>query len=275
MDEAKRIDEILQAFRDHLRKEGASASEAPKQQTLIARLINALPYLERLKNAHVNVGQAEIAAEALLAQPPQIELAEKIVVELERRINIYRSTFQSVLHGRSPVSQLLLGIACNVSLLIIAFVVLLILTRTGVVGTFEPITAWVVVGGALGGIISLLVRIHDFAVVARWSPEADPKVLFFTGLLKPVVGLVFALFIWTAFSSGLLSLNLQIAATNPAALYFALSFLAGFSERFVPDLANRVSLRTPEQTIAEPKNEIARDKEGAAKEAKPLTRNSE
>lgn len=278
MDEAnlpKRIDAILQAFRDHLRKEKASASDAQQQQALTARLINALPYLERLKNARVNIGQAEVAAESLLAQPPQIEFAEKIVMELERRIKIYRSTFLSVLHGRSPVSQLLLGIACNVLLLIITLVALLLLTKTGAVGNFEPIIAWVVVGGALGGITSLLVRLHDFAVIARWSPEADPKVLFFTGLLKPVVGLVFALFSWSAFSSGLLSLNLQIAATNPAPLYFALSFLAGFSERFVPDLANRVSLRTPGWAIVKPQNETKSDEKNAPTADKSSVRNSE
>ncbi|MEK6300672.1 MAG: hypothetical protein AABO41_08130 [Acidobacteriota bacterium] len=244
MDEANlsdRIDNILQAFRDRLREEGPCATKTQEQQELVAQLINALPYLERLKGARVNVGQAEVAAAALLAQEPQIELAKKIIEELARRIKIYQSTFQSVLHGRSPVSQLLLGIVVHLLLLAAILLGLAILRRGGILEGFEPITVWVLVGGALGGITSLLVRLHDFAIIARWSAEADPKVLFFTGMLKPVVGTVLALFIWSAFSSGLLSLNLQIAATNSTLLYFALSFLAGFSERFAPDLANRAS----------------------------------
>jgi hypothetical protein len=242
MDEAHlsdRIDNILQAFRNRLREEGPSSTRTEEQQQLIAQLINELPYLERLKGARVNVGQAEVAAAALLAQEPQIELAQKIVQDLERRIKIYQSTFQSVLHGRSPISQLLLGIVVHLLLLAAILFALAILRRAGTLDGFEPITVWVLVGGALGGITSLLVRLHDFAILDRWSVEADPKVLFFTGMLKPVVGIVLALFIWSAFSSGLLSLNLQIAATNTRLFYFALSFLAGFSERFAPDLANR------------------------------------
>lgn len=240
-DLSKRIDEVLQEIRGHLLKGGASAAN-DQQQKLVARLTNALPYLERLKNAPVNVGQAEVAAAALFSQQPQIELAESIIGDLERRRDIYKSTFRSLWEGRSQVGQLLLGIASHVLLLAIGLAAALTLAGEGFLGGLGPITVWVLVGGSLGGVTSLLVRLHDFAVAARWSPESDPRVLFFTGLLKPVVGLIFALFIWSAFSSGLVSLNLDNAATNPTLLYFALSFIAGFSERFAPDLANRAPL---------------------------------
>lgn len=142
----------------------------------------------------------------------------------------------SIWEGRSVAAQLLLGVACHVLLFI-----LLIMSFPRISGLFsniEPALIWVFVGGALGGITSLLVRLHDFAVMAPWAPETDPKILFFTGLLKPVIGILFALFVWSAFNSGLLSLNLPTAVQHTSHFYCALSFIAGFSERFASDLAN-------------------------------------
>jgi hypothetical protein len=52
-------------------------------------------------------------------------------------------------------------------------------------------TVWVLVGGALGGLTSLIARLHDFAVMER---EPGGR-LFFTELPKPVPGIVLALVI--------------------------------------------------------------------------------
>ncbi len=234
-DIAKRIDAILKLFQDSLR-EGQSPATSNEGQTtsLAGRLINALPYLERLKNSSINIGQAEIAAAALLAKDPQEELAEAIVVDLERRIKIYRSTFRSIFAGRSPVTQLLAGIGFHVLLLTAA---LWILSHRKMF-PIDVIALYVALGGSLGGVTSLLVRLNDFAVIARWSPEADPKALFFTGALKPLVSIVFALFVWSAIKSHLVTFN-PVLTTDEPFFYFALSFIAGFSERFAPDLANR------------------------------------
>jgi hypothetical protein len=228
-----RIEAVLERIRERLAADEGASSLSEDQQDLAGRLVKTLAYLPRLKNAQVNVGQVEIAVDALLRSEPQLKLAKLIVEDLEHRIAIYKSVVWSVLEGRSPVAQMLLGVVSHVLVLAVVVTILLFLLA-------DKSWLWVAIGGAVGGITSLLVRLYDFAVVARWSPEADPKVLFFTGLLKPAIGLVFTLFVWTVFRSGIVELKL-VQSTDLASGIFALAFAAGFSERFAPDLANRVA----------------------------------
>jgi hypothetical protein len=100
----------------------------------------------------------------------------------------------------------------------------------------------VVIGGALGSSISVIVRAQNFVKERR----AEPLSLFFTGLLKPIVGIAFAIFIFAALESGLVSVGNR-EQTNRTYLYLAIAFIAGFSERFVQDI-----LVKTEQTIIPP-----------------------
>jgi len=97
----------------------------------------------------------------------------------------------------------------------------------------------VVIGGALGSSISVIIRAQNVVRERR----AEPISLFFTGLLKPIVGIAFAIFIFAALESGLVSLGNR-EQTNRTYLYLAIAFVAGFSERFVQDI-----LVKTEQTI--------------------------
>jgi hypothetical protein len=87
--------------------------------------------------------------------------------------------------------------------------------------------------------LGLLVRVHDFAILERWAPETDPRLLFYTGFLKPTVGIVFAFFVWTALKAEIFSLPAVNQSAELQLVAFALAFIAGFSERLAPDLANR------------------------------------
>lgn len=88
--------------------------------------------------------------------------------------------------------------------------------------------------GGLGSIISIFVRVPHMSEDFR---AADTEVPFFVGLLKPMVGIAFAAFVFVAIEGGLLPLSID--TTNRAAFYMAISFVAGFSERFVPDIINK------------------------------------
>src|SRR5688572_22065542 len=60
----------------------------PAAQQLLGQLAATLSYLPRLKNAEINVGQAELAPRALLSVNPETEFVQTIVEDLERRVAI-------------------------------------------------------------------------------------------------------------------------------------------------------------------------------------------
>jgi hypothetical protein len=92
--------------------------------------------------------------------------------------------------------------------------------------------------GAVGGGTSLLARLGEIAALSRWSSEGDPLQLFYTGLLKPVVGIVGGLFAYAAVSTGLVTIHVPGPEGSADVFYSALAFLAGFSERFAKDLTD-------------------------------------
>jgi hypothetical protein len=233
-DLAGRIAMLLEQIGTRL--EGPEPLARPVQQCL-GRLSAVLPYLPRLKNAEINVAQAELAVRALLSRNPEADLATAIVDDLVRRKGIYDSTFRSIVYGRTPATFVLLGILSHA----VALVPLILgLARVFPCGAGAGPVCWVplAAAGAVGGATSLLTRLNQLAALSRWSSEGDPLQLFYTGLLKPVVGIVAGLFAYAAFSSGLITVHVPGQGASPDVFYTALAFLAGFSERFARDLTD-------------------------------------
>ena len=209
---------------------------SPAAQHCLGRLSTVLPYLPRLKNAEVNVAQAELAVRSLLSQKPEEHLAKAIVDDLVRRKQVYDSAFRSILYGRTPATFVLLGVAAHAVILAPAIYGL---SRLFPCEASAGSVCWeqLAVAGAVGGATSLLTRLNKIAALSRWSSEGDPLQLFYTGLLKPLVGIVAGLFAYAVFSTGLITVHLPGDAA-PLVFYAALAFLAGFSERFLKDLTS-------------------------------------
>jgi len=91
----------------------------------------------------------------------------------------------------------------------------------------------VVVMGAIGSMVSILVRIDYFARVK--DPHLNTFVL--TGFFKPLIGMTFALFVYLVLSSNIIPLEINI--THPHYFYAAISFVSGFSERIARDLISK------------------------------------
>jgi hypothetical protein len=100
----------------------------------------------------------------------------------------------------------------------------------------------------LGGITSIAIRLLEFSS----SSSIDPFAAFWTVVLKPVIGAVFAIFIYGALASGLISFGFlpptDFGITGDGQWHLTLKghyilwvmcFLAGFSERFAWDFISR------------------------------------
>lgn len=101
--------------------------------------------------------------------------------------------------------------------------------------------------GTLGGVVSILTRIEQFDNPKTQKYE-DDFLPIFIGMIKPVLGGSFAFFIFLLLNSGVSPIEIKGKGTNTYFYGFlALAFIAGFSERFVPDLISQV-----EKTYAPP-----------------------
>jgi hypothetical protein len=111
----------------------------------------------------------------------------------------------------------------------------------------------------IGGVISIATRLQEFSRVR----DLDPFAMFWTALLKPLIGVVLSFFILATLSGGVISFSfLSTEAigdfTKPMppdtlkAMYvlWMFGFLAGFSERFAWDFVNRA-----EGTVSGSKNQ--------------------
>jgi hypothetical protein len=102
----------------------------------------------------------------------------------------------------------------------------------------------VVAAAFIGGIVSIATRLGEFAKVR----DMDPFSMFWTAMLKPLIGVALSLFLLATLAGGIISFGFLDASSMmsrteeiPKALYvlFALGFLMGFSERFAWDFVDR------------------------------------
>jgi len=206
----------------------------PSIQKKLAALANLLPQLEKANEAILN-SQAQIAADALLSPEPNVDLAEGVTKRLGERLKARTSFFYSAIRQGTPAVKVVLGLGVLLYIVLpLAVAISPFFSRYDLVfGISIKMLGLVAFSGALGSIVSIMVRLHQFSSVQT----PDPAILFFTGLFKPIVGTAFALFIFAALNAGLI----PVAISPDKAQYFfaALSFVAGFSERFAQDVVSK------------------------------------
>ncbi|AVQ73670.1 hypothetical protein MTo_00228 [Microcystis aeruginosa NIES-1211] len=101
--------------------------------------------------------------------------------------------------------------------------------------------------GTLGGAVSLLTRLQDFDNPKNQKYD-DDLLPFLIGLTKPILGGSFAFFILLILNSNISPLEIRGGTGNKGNdtyLYglLTMAFVAGFSERLIPDLINQVEKR--------------------------------
>lgn len=233
----------------------------------------ALQRAERIRSENLYIAgaydQLTFIVDCLLAAKPLLILArdERLNLQLEiyRREGLINRTLARMSSG-SPVGFLL-------SALFIAFILWFVVI-TGITGLrylvqaykdtypalahlvfiFMDPRAFAVITSAafIGGILSIATRLNEFSRVR----DLDPFAMFWTAMLKPLIGVILSVFILAALEGDVVSfaflkdplttlstIPLTAPLTDSAlkVLYvlWVLGFLAGFSERFAWDFVGR------------------------------------
>jgi hypothetical protein len=185
----------------------------PNLQKELARAARMLPRL-RLPSNQDLIDEVEIGIDALMSDPPSLELAKRTNAGVARDLQ---------LRAYTPATRMMVGVA--VLSYFFAFGWLL----AG--GTLLDLDVRNLVGpavfGWLGSVASMVTRINKFKNVP------NPITV---GATRPILGSAFGIFTYLLLTSGVISL----AGTPSGQFYLAIAFIAGFSERFVPDLISQV-----------------------------------
>jgi hypothetical protein len=210
----------------------------------------------------------ELALSAISNSSRNIVFAQHIMWHIESSLGTSTAVRPiRWLRNNSPPANVMLGLLCHFALS--ALLALLILAMTNMYlelsraylewsgaaiipeGVYQPaprssLAGWltspvastlliVVLSAISGSIISIMARINAFttAITVR------PLVLFLTGLLKPVIGIGSAVFIYAVLNTGFIPL--EIPADKTIAAWAAIAFVAGFSERLAPDVVGKLA----------------------------------
>jgi len=168
----------------------------------------------------------------LMLDEPNLKMAS----EIRKNITyLARANWcQKKLHAAAPEGRAFYGLAVTtlVLLLVMAVVNIFVANGTGGLNQQENYIMTVILAGGLGSVVSILVRLQDF------SQMNNTSVLFFTGCVRPLIGIGFAIFIYGLLESRMLPVNYMDCKSKYFA-YLSISFLAGFSERLGTSIASK------------------------------------
>jgi hypothetical protein len=146
--------------------------------------------------------------------------------------------------GDSPVYAMLVGVVSSAVIWAVAFGATLAISAFWMEHTganyIMPIdeTKPLVFAAFIGSLVSLLSRVDEFANLYIF----DPFLVFLNAFLKPLIGTAVALTIYAIFKSGVVQVSgitLAVSGDGYRYIFWALGFLAGFSERLASDLIAR------------------------------------
>jgi hypothetical protein len=188
------------------------------------------------------VREAGTAVSALLSEQPELVFARALRVETENELlrhnGLVKRTLIRLTDG-SPLLTVCLGAFGALVLGLATHLAWYALQGFGPVKAlvpFDPVQSSAVASAAfLGGLVSILSRLKSFSRLG----DFDHVFLFTNALFKPFIGVIFGLFAYAFWLSGLLPLDPKLIASVSAHQLWVVGFLAGFSERFTQDLISR------------------------------------
>lgn len=216
---------------------------------------------QKIHSRNIPVDQAndrlQFTVDSLLSDPPRLVLARDERLRLQ--VEIY--------HNAGIIGRMMAALSSgsSVGLVLIALIFSLGIWSTLVFG-LDIMLKWldadqklhsvffmngetflIIASGALvGGVVSIATRLHEFSRVR----DLDPFAMFWTALLKPLIGVVLSVFIFAAWAGGVINFGFianpdfegrtfQELPGNTLYVLWAIGFLSGFSERFAWDFVGR------------------------------------
>ncbi len=234
-----------------LRQRAAAADVTPD---LEAELSVVLGLAHELKGVEAAAARLNFVFDCLLASPPKLALAqdERLRLQVENHRHSGPLTrWLAELSAGSPVALMLIALGCSLAIWSLVFAALGLIAKHDAESALQMVDsmalATVSYAALVGGILSIATRLKEFSKVR----DLDPFAMFWTALLKPLIGVVLAIFILAALYGEVVSLG---ALLGPGAfdgygsndlsrqtihVLWVIGFLAGFSERFAWDFVDR------------------------------------
>jgi hypothetical protein len=223
-------------------------------QTSLAELVCLLTDIAGTDNLWLRrkpqlIDAIDISIQALLSEPPNSKLAAHIQQDIYRQLRPATPAGMFASFKYSMKSSPSAVIVCGLGLLFCVLGALLVLLAVIGFLTHDPMHVvesdlniasdgllLISMAGALGSIVSIMMRIQDFS----YTRSGDPWPFFFFGFFKPIVGAAFAVFVFAVVGGTILPLQLPREPQALGLLFLALAFIAGFSERFATDVVASV-----------------------------------
>ena len=202
----------------------------------------------------------QFIADCLDAEKPKLILAQherlRLQVEVYRRSGTLAGLVARIAGGSSPAT-VVVALVCSLVIWTILVLTMHLLSQRSVSDLAEEAffmngRALLVITSAafIGGILSIATRLQTFADVH----DLDPFSMFWTAMLKPLIGVAVSLFMLATLAGGIVSFGFlgddPMQLSGPAGaghvvkdqtlyILWTLGFLCGFSERFAWDFVSK------------------------------------
>lgn len=227
----------------------------PDVQVEIAKVAKIVTRLETKNDETANADLALIIA-ALQADTPNLVLARELRYAIKMRTGAFsnaRTTWFMRLTGGSATAIIVTGlIASFVTWIVIGPLWLWLFedfeSRSLTYFPLGELTT-VVIAALLGAMVSIMIRLRDLAE----PDDFNPRMLLLSAFFKPYIGVIVAVFAYATLKSGIVSSSFLTSATSDQmqnGIYWVVSFICGFSERFAMGLVGNVEKRLDVGTAA-------------------------
>jgi hypothetical protein len=208
----------------------------------IAEYVNLLQQIQEYKIPNV-IESVELGIYFLLKEK-NIIASKKLRENLQQQVKKYRFWYRVVIRSWSAPSKVIAGLlfALYVPYLPLLFG-LMALVKT-VLGIDTYLLTIAGLGGGLGSIASILLRIRDF----KECPQEDKLIPLFIGFFKPAIVTILGIFIFCLLASGIIPIKIPDKQEQKQEYFiFTYAFIAGFSERFARDIMQKIEKSTSNQ----------------------------